>query len=67
MHAGNMRYLTNCKSGDFNDVRVLYSVSFTYRIKALIVKSLPFGKLLSDHSISNYSKKLMIIALKRNE
>lgn len=67
MHAGNMRYLTNCNSGDFNDVRVLYSVSFTYRIKALIVKSLPFGKLLSDHSISNYSKKLMIIALKRNK
>ncbi|AAZ27340.1 lipase family protein [Colwellia psychrerythraea] len=67
MHAGNMRYLTNCKPGDFNDVRVLYSVSFTYRIKALIVKSLPFGKLLSDHSISNYSKKLMIIAINRNK
>lgn len=67
MHAGNMRYLTNCKPGDFNDVRVLYSVSFTYRIKALIVKSLPFGKLLSDHSISTYSKKLMIIANKRNQ
>lgn len=67
MHAGNMRYLTNCKPGDFSDVRVLYSVSFTYRIKALIVKSLPFGKLLSDHSISTYSKKLMIIANKRNQ
>lgn len=67
MHAGNMRYLTNCKPGDFNDVRVLYSVSFAYRIKALIVKSLHFGKLLSDHSITNYSKKLMIIAFERNK
>lgn len=67
MHAGNMRYLTNCKPGDFSDVRVLYSVSFTYRIKALIVKSLSFGKLLSDHSIHTYSKKLMTIAIKRNK
>lgn len=67
MHAGNMRYLTNCKPGDYSRVRVLYSVSFTYRIKALIVKSLSFGKLLSDHSINTYSKKLMIIAFKRNK
>ncbi|WP_371195658.1 lipase family protein [Glaciecola sp. SC05] len=67
MHAGNMRYLTNCNPGDFDDVKVLYTVSFFYRIKALVYKSLPFSKLLADHSISTYSKKLMIIAFKRNK
>jgi triacylglycerol lipase len=66
IHAGNMRYLTNCQPGNYDDVKVLYTVSFMYRIKALIYKSLPFKKLLSDHSISVYSKKLMIIAFKRN-
>jgi hypothetical protein len=66
MHAGNMRYLTNCKPGDFDDVKVLYTVSFFYRLKALVYKSLPFTELLSDHSIAVYSKKLMIIAFKRN-
>ncbi|MDT0594656.1 lipase family protein [Glaciecola petra] len=67
MHAGNMRYLTNCKPGDFDDVKVLYTVSFWFRIKALFYKSLPFTKLLADHSISIYSTKLMIIAFKRNK
>ncbi len=66
IHAGNMRYLTNCQPGNFEDVKVLYTVSFFYRLKALVFKSLPFSKLLSDHSISVYSKKLMIIAFKRN-
>jgi len=66
IHAGNMRYLTNCKPGDFDDVKVLYTVSFLYRMKALIYKSLPWTSLLSDHSISVYSKKLMVIAFKRN-
>lgn len=65
-HAGNMRYLTNCDPGNFDGVKVLYTVSFFYRIKALMYKSLPFKTLLSDHSISVYSKKLMIIAFKRN-
>jgi hypothetical protein len=66
IHAGNMRYLTNCQPGDFDDVKVLYTVSFLYRMKALLYKSLPWTSLLSDHSISVYSKKLMIIAFKRN-
>lgn len=67
IHAGNMRYLTNCKPGDFDDVKVLYTVSFFYRLKALVYKTLPFTNLLSDHSIGVYSKKLMIIAFKRNQ
>ena len=67
MHAGNMRYLTNCKPGDFDNVKVLYTVSFFYRLKALVYKSVPFTSLLADHSIGIYSKKLMIIAFKRNK
>lgn len=66
IHAGNMRYLSNCQPGDYDDVKVLYTVSFLYRMKALIYKALPMKNLLSDHSISVYSKKLMIIAFKRN-
>lgn len=66
IHAGNMRYLSNCQPGDYDNVKVLYTVSFLYRMKALIYKSLPMKNLLSDHSISVYSKKLMVIAFKRN-
>lgn len=66
MHAGNMRYLTNCQPGAYDDVKVLYTVSFFYRLKALYYKALPMNTLLSDHSISVYSKKLMLIAFKRN-
>lgn len=66
IHAGNMRYLTNCKAGAYETVKVLYSVSFTYRAKALLWKSFPFKRLMTDHAISVYSKKLMVIAFKRN-
>jgi hypothetical protein len=65
IHAGNMRYLTNCIPNDHKEVRLLYSVSFLYRIKAVIQHSL-FKQLAKDHSISVYRKKLTIIATKRN-
>ena len=66
-HGGDMRYMTNCKTmDDYNDVKLLYSVSFFYRIKALIIKKLPWKKFLADHSISIYRKKLQIIAQGRN-
>ncbi len=67
IHGGNMRYLTNCSSGQYNDVRLLYSVGFLYRIKGWVMKKLPWGKFLSDHSITVYRKKLMVIAEKRNQ
>jgi hypothetical protein len=67
IHAGNMRYLSNCPKGDYSDVKVLYTVSLLYRFIALIKKELPFKKLATDHSISVYSKKLMLIAFKRNK
>lgn len=66
LHCGNMRYLTNCPKNQYNEVRLLYSVSFIYRLKAIIIKKLPWKSFLADHSISVYRKKLGIIALRRN-
>lgn len=65
-HAGDMRYLTNCKNKNYEQVVLLYSVSFLFRIKAFIVKKLPYSKILADHSIKTYRKKLKIIAEERN-
>ena len=66
MHGGDMRYLTNCPKGHYENVMLLYSVSWFFRVKAMIVKKLPWKKYLSDHSISVYRKKLLIVARKRN-
>lgn len=66
IHGGNMRYLTNCPTGQFDQVRLLYSVSLFYRIKALIYKNLPWANLLSDHKITTYRRKLAIVAKNRN-
>lgn len=66
MHGGNMRYLTNVTTGEYDDVNLLYSVTFFYRIKMLYVKSLPWSKPLVDHSISLYRKKLAVVASNRN-
>ena len=66
LHGGNMRYMTNCESGQFDDVELLYSISFFRRIKGWFKKKGKGGKFLADHSIAVYRKKLMIIAEKRN-
>ncbi len=66
LHGGNMRYLTNCANGDYNNVKLLYSVSILYRIKGVIIKKLPWKKTLADHAISTYRKKLAIVAETRN-
>ncbi len=66
IHCGNMRYMTNCKSGQYNDVELLYSVSFFRRVMGWLTKKKPWKKFLSDHSISVYRKKLQIIAERRN-
>ncbi|MCG7490455.1 lipase family protein [Vibrio sp. Of14-4] len=67
MHAGNMRYLTNCRKGEYEDVQLLYSVSLLFRLKSHLTGKLPYKKFISDHSISIYRKKLEIVALKRNQ
>lgn len=66
-HGGNMRYLTNCSNKDYSKVKLLYSVSLVFRIKAFIVKKMPWQKILADHSISIYRKKLRIIACNRQK
>lgn len=66
LHCGNMRYLTNCPKGNFENVQLLYSVSFFYRLKGVLVKKMPFGVFLSDHSIKVYRKKLTRIADRNN-
>ena len=66
LHAGNMRFLTNCRRGSYDRVKLLYSTSLFRRIKGYMIKKLPWKKFLSDHSIKIYKEKLMIIAEKRN-
>ena len=66
LHCGDMRYLTNCVRGQYGDVRLLYSVSFFYRLKGFVVNQLPWKKFLADHSMSIYRNKLMVVAEKRN-
>ena len=66
LHYGDMRYLKNCSDGQYDDVKLLTSVSWFYRIKAFCLRKYPFTKFINDHKISIYVKKLMIIAEKRN-
>ena len=66
LHGGNMRYLTNCPRGSYDNVKLLYAVSFVYRAKRYFIKTVRWNKFLSDHSISIYRKKLMVVAGKRN-
>ena len=65
-HVGDMRYLTNCNRGKYEDVRLLHAVSFLRRLKGLCMRGWPWKKFLADHSVSIYRKKLMIVADKRN-
>lgn len=66
-HGGNMRYLTNCTNKGYSQTKLLYSVSFIFRAKAFIFKKMPWSKILADHSISIYRKKLRIIACIRQK
>lgn len=65
-HCGDMRYLTNCNPGNYSDVKLLYAVSWWFRIKAFISKKASFLKIPADHSIVVYRKKLNVIAKNRN-
>ena len=66
LHGGDMRFMTNCKSGQYEDVKLLNSVSIFRRLKGLFIKKFSWKKSLSDHSMDKYRKKLMIIAERRN-
>jgi len=66
LHSGDMRYLTNCENGDFENVKLLSSVSWMYRIMGMVKNRFGASKVLKDHSMVNYRTKLGIIARKRN-
>lgn len=65
-HAGNMRFLTDCKDGNLSKVNLLYSVSWGRRFRGLLTRVTPFGKVLKDHGIAVYRRKLMSVAERRN-
>jgi len=64
-HTGYMRFLTNIENGNFQDAKLLYSVSFLRRIRAYAFKWASFKKIPADHSIKVYRKKLQHIAFTR--
>ena len=66
LHCGHMRYMSNCPTGDYANVMLLYSVSIFRRVKGFFIKKLPWQHFLSDHFMTTYRKKLGVIAAKRN-
>ncbi|MBL4762059.1 MAG: lipase family protein [Gammaproteobacteria bacterium] len=67
LHSGDMRYLTNCAAGQYEDVKLLYAVTIFHRVKGLMMHHLSWKHFLADHSMSNYREKLKIIARNRND
>lgn len=65
-HAGNMRFLTDCKKGDFSQADLLFTVGWSRRFRGALSGMAPWGKVLSDHGISIYRRKLMYVAGKKN-
>ena len=66
IHCGDMRYLTNCPAGSYDQVKLLYAVGLFRRLYGFWVKKWPLRKFLKDHSISVYRRKLMVVAERRN-
>ena len=66
MHAGDMRYLTNCTSDDYQEVRLLPATNLLFRLRIWWKSFRTPKKFVNDHSILVYRKKLAIIAQKRN-
>ena len=66
LHVGDMRYLTNCKRGKYEDVELTYRVHWFRRMQ-IVLNGKTVRKFVADHSISIYRKKLAIIALRRNK
>lgn len=54
-------------SDAYDDVQLLYSVNIFYRLKGFGFQFAFFKKMITDHSITIYRKKLMRIAQKRND
>ena len=65
-HAGNMRFLTNSRNGDLSHVELLYTVGWGRRFRGAMSGLLPWGKVLQDHGIALYRRKMMNVADSRN-
>lgn len=65
-HCGDMKYLSICKAGDYENVQLLYGVSFIFRARAFLKNNMPGSKIPADHSIIVYRNKLRVIASKKN-
>lgn len=65
-HAGNMRFLTDCKDGDMSKTELLYTVGWGRRFRGLLTRMTPLAKVLNDHSIEIYRRKMTSVAEKRN-
>lgn len=66
IHVGDMRYLSNVSAGDYDKVELFFAVSVYFRLKAYLMKKLPFVKIPKDHAITTYRRKLRVIAVRRN-
>lgn len=65
-HAGSMRFLTNCKDGELSKVELLYTVGWGRRFRGVLSGATGWGKVLGDHGILIYRRKMMNVAEKRN-
>lgn len=66
-HCGDMKYLSICRAGDYENVQLLYGVSLLFRAKTFLKNNIPASKIPTDHSITVYRNKLKVIACKRNK
>ena len=66
-HIGDMRYLTDCKPGKYDEVKLTYAVSSWKRMWTFFKGAFGASKFVKDHSIGIYREKLAIIALRKNK
>ena len=66
-HVGDMRYLTSCDPGKYDEVKLTYFMPSLRRMWISFRGGFVASKFVKDHSISIYRKKLGIIALRRNK
>jgi len=66
LHGGDMRFLTDVKSGEYSKARLLTHVDIFYRLKGWFRKQFTIKKFGTDHSMAVYRAKLAFIALRRN-
>ena len=75
LHCGDMRWLSDCPKGNYENVKLLFHVPFLWWLRAWVrawfkgkTKFLPFLKgIVTEHKMSIYRRKLAIIALRRNK